>query len=257
LRNRDIDGLLKVNPLLPIKPLRPYMATDWHAARRIEILMATIEFLEARRGAFQELLAGRSVVLASFDLPGIPSVSICLAPSSNKEGELTLSLHVAGFDGHVARAIFSFERLGVNTFAMRIGCVQGNKHAYVVDRSMEKAMYGMRPKALVVFVLQELCRSVAVTDIFGINKARHVFVTKHALSKLLGKNVCTLHMDYDALWQELGGVKQADGWFRLPTTSLRRSHEDMKCNKRSMYKKRYALLDQVAEKIRVALDSRL
>ncbi len=253
LRSRNIGELLKINPSLPIKPLRPYMATDWGLGRRMDILRATLEFLEGRGEVCRNLLRGRSLVLASFDLPGLPGVSICLAPNSNKEGELILTIQLAGFDEYVSRTMFSFDKLGIGAFAMRIACVQGNKRAYEIDRKMEKEMYGLRPKALVVFVLQELSRGLAVTGIFGVNNARHVFASTHALSKLMGKNVRILQMDYDALWKELDGEMQADGWYRLPMAARRRSHQNMKPNKRAMYRKRYAFMDKVSEKVLATL----
>jgi len=255
LKKRELDGLLQVNPHLVIKPLRPYMASDWNVARRIKVLKATLEFVGTTAGASRELMAGQTLSLVTLSLPEVPSVSIRLAPTPNKEGELTLSVYVAGFEEHVARGIFSLDRLDAGQYVMRIACVQGNKRAYEFDRGLEKSMHGLRPKALVVFVLQEIARYWGMAQIYGIGRTNHVFATKHALSKLLGKDVLVLQMDYDSLWEELGGVRQADGWYQLPIVYPHRQHEEIKPNKRSMYKKRYALMDQIAEQIGDSLGS--
>lgn len=252
LRSRNLSGLLGVNPLLPIKPMRPYLAADWDIARRIEVLKATIEFMGLRAQPCSDLLAGKSVVLAAFDLPELTGVTVRLVSCPSKEGELTLSVHTAGFPGYVARAIFSIERRSADSFAMRVGCVQGNQRAYEVDRRMEKAMHGLRPKAFVVFLLQALANGLGIEAIFGINKSRHVFLYKRALARKLGRDVRTLVFDYDAMWEELGGVRQADGWYQLPITAQRRDYADIKPNKRSMYRKRYALMDEITAQIHLA-----
>lgn len=252
LRNRNLSGLFGVNPLLPIKPMRPYLAADWDIARRIDVLKSSIEFLALRGGLCRELLAGKSVVLAAFDLPELAGVTVRLVSCPSKEGELTLSVHVAGFHDYVARAIFSIERRNTHSFAVRVGCVQGNQRAYEVDRRMEKAMHGLRPKALIVFLLQTLASGLDIQEIFGINKSRHVFLHKRALARKLGRDVRTLVFDYDAMWEELGGVRQPDGWYQLPITAQRRDYADIKANKRSMYRKRYALLDDIAGRIHLA-----
>lgn len=253
LHNRGSIELLTVNPLLTIKPLRPYMAADWRVPQRIRVLMETLEFMGARSGIFRELLVGRSVVLASFDLPTIPGVSIHLSPNINKEGELTLSLHLAGVPGHIVRVIFSFDRIGDDDSAIRIGCVQGNRLAFDIDRNLERAMHGLRPKVLMVIAIQELARYLDVPHIFGVATTRHVYAKKHALSKLIGKSVRTLQMNYDDFWLEVGGTRDGDGWFRLPARFVKRPYAEIRPNKRSMYKKRYLLVDQIAKNIGVAV----
>ena len=52
---------------------------------------------------------------------------------------------------------------------------------------------------------------------------------------------------------EVGGVPVGDGWFRLPLTTPRRTPEEIKPNKRSLYTKRYLLLDGLSAQIREQL----
>lgn len=62
-----------------------------------------------------------------------------------------------------------------------------------------------------------------------------------------------LSFDYDALWSEADGKLTADGWFEMPLTSQRRSPESIKSSKRSMYARRYGMLDNVSGQIRSSL----
>jgi hypothetical protein len=62
-----------------------------------------------------------------------------------------------------------------------------------------------------------------------------------------------LAADYDAFWSDSGGVLEADGFFTLPVIPPVRDMADIKPNKRSTYRQRYALLDTLAGRIRLSL----
>jgi hypothetical protein len=68
--------------------------------------------------------------------------------------------------------------------------------------------------------------------------------------------VRNIRFDFDALWTEIGGEPREDGWFDLPLTTPRRSPDQIKPNKRSMYAKRYLLQDELTRQIREQLNSR-
>ena len=59
--------------------------------------------------------------------------------------------------------------------------------------------------------------------------------------------------DYDGFWTEADGKLETDGWFHLPARLQKRDATEMKPNKRSMYRKRYAMLDAVSAQIHRAL----
>jgi len=50
---------------------------------------------------------------------------------------------------------------------------------------------------------------------------------------------------YDGAWTEHHGVAHDDGFFELPLFVPRRSHESIPTQKRSAYRKRYEMLDQL------------
>ena len=60
-------------------------------------------------------------------------------------------------------------------------------------------------------------------------------------------------LDYDAFWQESGGVLSSDGIYNLPARHVARRLSDIKANKRSLYRHRYAMLDQLAVVLQLGL----
>ncbi len=58
-----------------------------------------------------------------------------------------------------------------------------------------------------------------------------------------------IQFDYNAFWSESGGQPESDGWYELPPTPVRRNIHEIKANKRSLYLRRYRLLDNLSLKI--------
>jgi uncharacterized protein VirK/YbjX len=149
-------------------------------------------------------------------------------------------------DGRVAAmSSFSFDRKPDGNYVMRIGRIQGGKDHELL-KSLEKTMHGLRPKSLMLFACQEFSRVFGVKEIFGVSNAHQVYKRK-VLIPIPGLR--KLSFDYDSFWSEAGGKLEPDGWFRLPPSLEKRSLFEIKPNKRSMYKKRYAMLDDISEQI--------
>jgi uncharacterized protein VirK/YbjX len=51
---------------------------------------------------------------------------------------------------------------------------------------------------------------------------------------------------YDEIWEDRGGVRVAETHFELPLAGSRRDLEEVAAKKRSMYRRRYQMLDEIA-----------
>ena len=58
-----------------------------------------------------------------------------------------------------------------------------------------------------------------------------------------------LLFNYDEFWQENEGVLNTQGYWELPLTIERKSLDEIQSKKRSMYRKRYEMLDIMAQAI--------
>lgn len=239
------------NPLLPLKPFRVYLSTNWSRDRRRKVILDTYATAARMGGALRRALLDREGVRFLVGCgEGEAAIHLRLHRELRfrKEGEFTLSLECPAVGGRVMSVAFSIEQM-TGGIALYIGCLQGRDEGAEAIRSLTKALHGLRPKAFLLIAMQEVAAALGAEELYGVGSAIQVHRRKHAIHLPW---IHGLGLDYDALWAEAGGILDAGGWFRLPLTTPRRSREDMKPNKRSMYAKRYELLDRLHGMVREA-----
>ena len=144
---------------------------------------------------------------------------------------------------------FSLEQDG--GWSALVGGFQGRKGGdEETIKLATKAMHGLRPKNLMVLLLQQLAEVLGLSALRGVGNETQVYRARrnHPLAPPR-----KIRFDFDALWLEVGGQPRNDGWFNLPLMTPRRPADHIKPNKRSMYAKRYLLLDDLARQIRERL----
>jgi len=119
-----------------------------------------------------------------------------------------------------------------------------------VVKAATKAMHGLRPKSLMVFLAQEIVRALRIGGLRGVGNGIQVY---RANAPRLFHAPKKFHFDYDEFWLEAGGELAPDGWFTLPLKTQPRADEDIPGHKRSMYRKRYALLEDLSRQIKIQL----
>lgn len=241
----------QANPLLALKPFRVYLSTNWSRDRRRKVILDTYATAAGMGGALRRALMDREGVRFLVGCgEGEDAIHLRLHREARfrKEGEFTLSLECPAAGGRVMSMAFSIERLA-GGLAVYIGCLQGRDDGAEAIRAMTKALHGLRPKAFLLIAMQEVASAIGAGELYGASSAIQVHRRKHAIHLPW---VHRLGFDYDAFWAEGGGAPDAGGWFRLPLSTPRRSREEMKPNKRSMYAKRYELLDRLREMVREA-----
>ena len=255
LQSADLAPFKDANPILVFKPMRAYLSARWGLKRRTKVMRETYAYVLWRGGAAREALLrpnGADVVLAAFPLGELGEGQILLGFDNRfrKEGEFAVTFAVPGQGGRICSLSFALE-WQANGLALFAGCVQGiNEGEGDLMKTLGKVMYGLRPKALVVFAAQEVARSMGAREVYGAGNAIQVHRRKHFIHLAW---VHDLTFDYDAFWRELGGRPAFDGWFYLPRKGKRRTREEIKPNKRSLYTKRYALQDGIGQQIRAAM----
>lgn len=247
------------NKDLAIKPIRAYLSRRFDMKRRVQVLEDTYRLVGARGGALRDVLLGApEAVLATVDLGAAANAParvefVLSRPGVYREGEFLLSMRFSGRP-LVAKASFSLARPSADapagSLALYIGCFQGGRDGEDV-RAMEKHMQGLRPKAAMLFALQEIGHALGLSGISGIGN--DIQIKSGRFEERFIRKRANLQFDYDGFWLESEGEKQADGWFKLPARLARRTPEEMKPNKRAMYRRRYAMLDDVAAQIHAAL----
>lgn len=132
--------------------------------------------------------------------------------------------------------------------ALLIAVIQGPNFEGSKDmvKLLTKKCHGLRPAYLMVEAMKALTNVLGYSALWGIphkyqNKSRIVQSKRYVV-------------DYDAIFAESAGTLK-DYW-ELPLHFETKNMDDIPSNKRSMYRKRYAMLEQLRENMAVALKVR-
>lgn len=181
----------------------------------------------------ERLLNERRLVLLRFE-------DIELALNLNEidplEGFFSVSLR------YQAQRIYdaSFTLLKSNT--LLIASVQGTntENAQELIKVITKKLHGIRPMFMLIYLFKMLCADCNLV-LLGIPHKYQVKYRFNDKSRLL--------FNYDNFWRENGADLVGDYW-RLNNGIERKLVEDIPSKKRSMYRKRYEMLDRLNESVR-------
>ena len=159
-------------------------------------------------------------------------------PGQRKEGFLTLLLTL-GKQG-VYHANFRFGKGFNGEPAMWIGTVQGYKDGLDNAKTVTKNMFGYRPKNFIMFLLRHIAAICKVESIYAVSDEGF-----YANSHMVRGNKAKVAI-LDTLGEDIGGtVLESDpNYFTIPLEEERKPMEEIKSQKRSQYRNRYALLDE-------------
>ena len=249
LKSDDFAEIVAYRPKIYIKPFRVYMSTRWTKEQRVKVIRNSYRFLLNKGELFKQVLYNKHTELARISLSESVTGLFILGYDNKyrKEGELVISFECKEMGGVIASAAFAFEEQQAGCWICRIGCVQGNRLLKNdVLKAMQKMWNGMRPKALIVFAVQEFARQLGFSALYGAGDSIQAYRKKHAIHI---QRFHAISFDYDALWNEIGGQPNNEGWYKLPLTLVRKEKDEIKTHKRALYRRRYQQLDELSLKI--------
>lgn len=130
-----------------------------------------------------------------------------------------------------------------------IGGLQGRGGVVDLFRKMTKDANGLRPRDLAIELHRMLCAAIGVTHIYAVAENAR----SHRDDYFGADTDRFVSHDYDAAWIDRGGCRTDLNWFEMPVASARRGIEDIPARKRSLYRQRYAMLDQIEADIAAAV----
>lgn len=253
LEQPAVKPYLQLEPRMAFRPLRAYGSTLWNLRRRTKVVRDTYAFIHAYGGALHQAMThpeGALLLRLPLERGVTGEVRLKSDAQYRKEGEISAFFHLSGVELPVSSFALAFERTA-SGWACYVGAVQGQKGGgEEAIKLATKAMHGLRPKQFMVFLAQEIARSLRVNALYGVGNRIQVARADRRKATKAGREIS---FDYDELWTEAGGEPMKDGWFLLPAKPRRRGLDEVKPNKRSMYAKRYAMLDDISRQIRTVL----
>jgi uncharacterized protein len=217
--------------------LWPYQCAAWDAETRFNRISEHLDAVREIPGLTLRL--DEKLVLADLSTisPGA-SLIIDRAPWLTREGHLALSLFKDDF--RAFSVAFSLSREPERS--VFIGGLQGRRADEVLAlyRDLTKDFEGMRPRDFLIEALRLFAMKICVRHIYAVADDQKIVRHKYFAGKETGG------LNYDEAWLERGGNRVADTHFELPLGGSRRPVEEVPAKKRSMYRRRYEMLDGIA-----------
>lgn len=247
----ELQEVLQFFPAILDKPFSPYVCVDWTLADRIEQLQQHFTLLKTLFGDRSALFySPQGYKLFSFETTENETCTVEMFPGYQCEGSLGMRLI-----DHQGTEIYTLS-LHLSELPERcitIGALQGPNDK-IADRqkkivTLTKSLHGLRPKALMVEVVYMFANALNIHCVRGVSNEGHIYQS----SKYSDAKRSAVYFDFDELWQEFQAEAESINFFTLPVTPVRKDIESLKSKKRSLYRKRYAWLEQAQAEAMAAL----
>ncbi|GEM81339.1 VirK/YbjX family protein [Vibrio superstes] len=230
-------------PRILEKALKPYLYVDIKPMQRMRHIeehfsLLSDTFGNSIEGAFKE----DGLTLLSLEDSKGSSYSIILFDGEMREGSLGLRI-INDLGQTIYSITFNLSTSPVKT--MHIGALKGPSEQIEdrnqVIKTLTRSFHGLRPKALMVELALIFGKSIGVQEFVGVSNKGHIY---QALRYKGSKNKAVT-FDYDELWAEYGAVQCDKYRYDIPAFPERKDPSALKKNKRRLYTKRYAWLDEL------------
>lgn len=173
-------------------------------------------------------------------------------PWFGREGQCTMSLFYAG------ERVYSVAFLLSEKDGQRIayvGAVQGVKQSDSDDsyKLLTKAAHGMRPRDFCIALFLVLCEAMQVKKVLAVQESNR----QHQHRYFDAKQRAAIFTNYDDIWTEHGAPLNAEGLFALQPGVRTKDLSEVPSKKRSMYRKREALMEECLQAFRLLVASGL
>ncbi len=233
------------------KLYRPYLSTSWDKARVLEVMRENYAAFRAKLppATLDKIFLTDSYSLAVWIANRTYELRISHDTRFYQEGEITISLFCPELgEGELAQISGTLARAEDQSMIFYIGGLQGAVRQLGAPAIKEagRDLFGLRPKSLIVIVAQMLANRLGCKQILATSAACHAYSHDDRRQSEKRKK---MFFDYDAFWEECQGVRVGEAFYSLPLVTARRSCQEMKPQKRPMYRRRYAMLDVISAAI--------
>ncbi len=239
---------------LPCKLQRPYLSSCLSQHERYAALACHYDFLANQPDSMTKAFYDptKPFILANLTVKNEANIQIAIQARNKFAREGEISLYFYDNDGiDLATLTFSIIQYQQKT-TLFIAGLQGTGHheARVRVQKATKQCYGLFPKRVVVEAALIIANHFQLEQIVAVGNKTHVYNNWRYNSRQE-----RILSDYDDFWLTIDGKQDSRELFILPTEISRKSLEDIASKKRSEYRNRYALLDQLKLNIETQLAS--
>ena len=238
-RNPQIQPLLKQKPSYYYPLVHRFLDKRFNAEQRLAQMCQTLQFLPEKLTALGLSPLWEKSISFGEIVQGL-ELRLNINEFQAMEGFWALEL----YDVSNEQLVYILTFANVDN-AFLIGSIQGPNFegSKELVKQLTKKCYGLRPAYLLVEAMKALATTLNVERLLGIpqhyqNKSRFVQSKRY-------------QVNYDDIFRDSAGVRKI--YWELPTYFNIKNMDTIASNKRSMYRKRYAMLAFIQQKMTEAL----
>lgn len=235
-----------VQTKLPSKIHKPYLHLGLHSAGRADALVDHYTFVKNLENVRlrNTFLSATGNTITRFTGKDGEAFQVVLGSigKSEREGEANMFLYME--DTLLAALTFSIVKRPQGR-TLIIGGFQGAHRStpHEVIKQATKSCYGLFPKRLLLESLQRVAAETGVQRILAVSDTGHVFRSLRYRHRK--KNVFVA--SYNEFWDSISATPASSALYHVPLELPRKPMEEIASKKRSEYRKRYTLLDELHE----------
>ncbi|MDR1976839.1 MAG: VirK/YbjX family protein [Campylobacteraceae bacterium] len=246
------EQMLLKSPSFVEQATRSFFYKKSTFSERADIIKSHIGHLEAllKKEALNRLYVKNESLKLWQD--GNLSMELLFEAGQRKEGCLSLVLLMDsdGKQTKLYQIIFwfaaSFED---NAPSIYIGALQGLLDGADIIKELTKAFHGYRTKNLIFYALRNVAKLLACRHIYAVSNSGHYAMNNIRIDRKVKTSL-------DRFWEECEGVRCRDKrFYKIPIEERRKGEEELKSQKRSQYRKRFHILDEMSKEIEKNLNA--
>ena len=242
-----LQDIAETYPFVYEQPTRAFFYCKSNLDSRIRLMREHMTFLKdhLRPEVCRGLYNHQSYMLWEDCPEGEQSLQCELSfdPGQRKEGLLSVMLYFG--DACLYQMIFWIARDKSGEYSLYIGAMQGPnmEGARDIVKKVTKRCHAYRTKNLILYLTQAFARGLGMKHIYAVTNQGYYAMNHVRVDR-------KLKTDFSEFWLEAGGYKTEDECFyELPLTESRKTMEEVPTRKRAVYRRRFAMLDEVSKQV--------
>lgn len=250
----QLKELADIYPFVYEQPQRAFFYNRSTMRERMELEKAHFTFLteKMKPEILKDIYREENIDLWQLMIDDdVMKLSFYYEAGQRKEGLLSVMLRLNG--QALYQIIFWLASDKAGDMAMWIGALQGPnmENSKEVIKRVTKACHSFRTKNLILYAAQAVARAFELKHIYAVTNYGY-YANNHVRMDR------KLKTDFSEFWREAGGRETDDQrFYELPLTEMRKTMEEVPTRKRAVYRRRFALMDEIDEAIKSAMEKLL
>ncbi len=239
--NSKLTPLFKNNHQIGKAIFEGYLFRQFNTKERMTLIQQDMQF--ALSHFPEEFFIKKEVTI--FSITDELDIRLQLNPLNILEGLWLLGLYM----GDTRVYLFTFG-IGLDN-KLLIGSIQGTndtKDSQLIKKTT-KIMHSLRPQQLMIWLALALAENWKLDGVEAVGNNNHARMNWR--KQLRRKKL--FQADYNAIWQAYNGILLENGNWQIPPMKLK-TIKEVASKKRSMYRKRYAMLDEITQALATQLN---